>query len=324
MNPTQGPSEANVERVAKAIADGWHDPIVRWNAAADLPEHKRPPWESEAHIWLPIALAAIAAMGQVDRDAVIEECQQVCLEAAREGDMNLEPGARAWFAARSSAFRHASSMIEALKGQVQDVGEISDGYHTFNELYEHRHALFLAFCRSQVDIAWRAQQHHDGSSFEGWFILGIGDQPGQQITYHLPMRLWDEAAFVKTLHRAPRWDGHTSLDVIERIKSSPSEKLPAPTPPALRDRAEGIVATYLRDVGAGVDDFSSYEVDLVDSIIALVVPTPPASDLERARDYLDSIVGHANPAEHVAGWIAKWRAEAKAEQLAADVAATDH
>jgi hypothetical protein len=116
----------------------------------------------------------------------------------------------------------------AAMGQVTDAGQISDGYHTFNELYEHRHALFLALCRSQVDRAWRAQQHHDGSSFEGWFILGIGDQPGHQITYHLPMRLWDDAAFVKTLHRAPEWDGHTSNDVIERIKSSPPEKVTAP------------------------------------------------------------------------------------------------
>jgi hypothetical protein len=133
-------------------------------------------------------------------------------------------GLRCWVAADSQTNVSAATQIAraaiAAMGQVtdRDAGQISDGCHTFNELYEHRHALFLALCRSQVDRAWRAQQHHDGSSFEGWFILGIGDQPGHQITYHLPMRLWDDAAFVKTLHRAPEWDGHTSNDVIDRIK----------------------------------------------------------------------------------------------------------
>ena len=48
------------------------------------------------------------------RGAVIEECARLCLDAAREGPMNIGPGARAWYAARSSAFRHAASMILAL------------------------------------------------------------------------------------------------------------------------------------------------------------------------------------------------------------------
>lgn len=50
------------EVIARAIADGWHDPITRWNALADLPPYRRPPWDSEAHIWRPIADAAIAAL----------------------------------------------------------------------------------------------------------------------------------------------------------------------------------------------------------------------------------------------------------------------
>lgn len=48
------------------------------------------------------------------RDAAIFECAQLCLDAAREGPRNIGPGARAWYAARSSAFRHAASMIRAL------------------------------------------------------------------------------------------------------------------------------------------------------------------------------------------------------------------
>ena len=95
-------------------------------------------------------------------------------------------------------------------------GETSDGYHTFNELYEHRHALFLAL--ASLTDSWMSKKHHDESEMEGWFIAGIWFWEGD-ITYHLPMRLWD--ACVKTgaevRHKAPEWDGHTSKDVVERL-----------------------------------------------------------------------------------------------------------
>ncbi|MEO0852714.1 MAG: hypothetical protein AAFY15_04335, partial [Cyanobacteria bacterium J06648_11] len=58
--------------------------------------------------------------------------------------------------------------------------------------------------------------HHDGSSFEGWFIAGIQLKTGQ-ITYHLPMRLWDKCGAFETLDRGKEWDGHTSEDVVKRL-----------------------------------------------------------------------------------------------------------
>ena len=95
-------------------------------------------------------------------------------------------------------------------------GETSDGYHTFNELYEHRHALFLAL--ASLTDSWMSKKHHDESEMDGWFIAGLELQTGT-ITYHLPMRLWD--ACVKTgaevRPKAPKWDGHTSKDVVERL-----------------------------------------------------------------------------------------------------------
>lgn len=96
-----------------------------------------------------------------------------------------------------------------------------DGYHTFTELYEHRIHLFIALCcsiNSGYD-AWKSKLHSDGSSFEGWFILGLREEPGSQITYHLPMKKWKDCSFAKTLDRAPEWDGHTSADVLERVKN---------------------------------------------------------------------------------------------------------
>lgn len=110
-----------------------------------------------------------------------------------------------------------------------------DGYHTFDELYDHRIELFIALCKAMAAIStldleltdtgkkvtcsvWRSERHHDGSRFEGWFIMGIFKDKGKQITYHLPMAKWDECYFVETLNTAPEWDGHTPAEVLERLK----------------------------------------------------------------------------------------------------------
>lgn len=106
-----------------------------------------------------------------------------------------------------------------------DRGSISDGYHTFDELYEHRHALFLALARrlrtndAPAGMTWMSREHADGSALPGWFICGIGMRPGLQMSYHLPLRLWEEARLsgLLVMDRAPEWDGHTAADVVERL-----------------------------------------------------------------------------------------------------------
>lgn len=105
--------------------------------------------------------------------------------------------------------------------------EVSDGYHTFDELYEHRLVLFIALCKKmEIDInihagltvAWRSLKHSDDTMFDGWFIMGLFQEKGSQITYHLPISKWEDCFFAQTLDKAPEWDGHTSQDVLERIK----------------------------------------------------------------------------------------------------------
>lgn len=95
--------------------------------------------------------------------------------------------------------------------------EVSDGYHTMDELYEHRITLWIALCRLTSYISWRSKKHADGSEYEGWFVLGIGTEPGKQITYHLPMARWDDTAFAETRDAAPEFDGHTASDVLVRL-----------------------------------------------------------------------------------------------------------
>lgn len=108
--------------------------------------------------------------------------------------------------------------------EVEDGTQVSDGYHTFDELYEHRFNLWIALCRVQAeryhrcdDVVWRSKKNSDGTSYDGWFLLGMGYKPGEQITYHLPLSRWDECGFARELD-IPEFDGHTSADVLERLK----------------------------------------------------------------------------------------------------------
>jgi hypothetical protein len=70
-------------------------------------------------------------------------------------------------------------------------------------------------------LVWRSRFHSDGEICFGTgsqFVLGIGKEPGKQITYHIPIDRWDETEFAETLNIAPKWDNHTSADVLERLK----------------------------------------------------------------------------------------------------------
>ena len=95
-------------------------------------------------------------------------------------------------------------------------GETSDGYHTFNELYHHRAVLFSVIVKAFPERAWKARQHHDGTMYEGMFIVGI-DTPDGQASYHYDIDPYWDMFDCRELERAPEWDGHTPAQAIERI-----------------------------------------------------------------------------------------------------------
>lgn len=113
---------------------------------------------------------------------------------------------------------------------VDDTNKVSDGYHTFEELYDHRITLFIALCRlielgemssHEWTRVWRSRKHHESDTemYDGWFVLGLTAVDGKQISYHLPLSRWEETNFTSTLPHAPKWDGHTPQDVLERLKN---------------------------------------------------------------------------------------------------------
>lgn len=100
---------------------------------------------------------------------------------------------------------------------------VSDGYHTMSELYEHRHALFAALCNVLAQSkpsdkhwrVWKSKLHYDGTMYDGWFIAGITGNHGD-MTYHIPLEWWDKFR-VQAIEKAPEFKGYTSKDVMERL-----------------------------------------------------------------------------------------------------------
>ena len=95
-------------------------------------------------------------------------------------------------------------------------GETSDGYHTFNELYHHRAVLFSVIVKAFEDKAWKSKKHHDGTMYDGMFIVGI-ETPNGQASYHYDINPYWDMFQCKELEYAPEWDGHTPAQAIERI-----------------------------------------------------------------------------------------------------------
>ncbi len=101
------------------------------------------------------------------------------------------------------------------------IGDLSDGYHTFNGLYHQRMILFAAIVKQNKDKAWKSYRHEDGELCfgGGWFIVGI-DTPEGSYTYHYENKDFD-LFDCEELPVAKHWDGHTEKDVA-RLLSLPA------------------------------------------------------------------------------------------------------
>ena len=115
--------------------------------------------------------------------------------------------------------RHYEDLEEAgrlIELPETGIGDLSDGYHTFNELYHHRAVLFSVICNAFKSCAWKSKKHSDGTMYDGMFIVGV-DTPEGSATYHYDIEPYWDMFDVKELDNAPEWDGHTPDDAISRI-----------------------------------------------------------------------------------------------------------
>ena len=106
---------------------------------------------------------------------------------------------------------------------VNDIDDVSDGFHTFRELYYQRMMLFAAIVKQNKDKAWKSLRHEDGELCfgGGWFIVGI-DTPEGSYTYHYETNFYSLFA-CEELKCGKHWDGHTEKDVARLLSLSSAE-----------------------------------------------------------------------------------------------------
>ena len=107
--------------------------------------------------------------------------------------------------------------------KIDGIGELSDGYHTFNSLYEQRLYLTAALAKvyGKKGLAWKSQHHEDGEPCFGgdWFLVGF-DTPQGCFTYHYEMKYWDMFECEPLLF-GKHFDGHTDKDVPRLLSLEP-------------------------------------------------------------------------------------------------------
>ena len=111
-----------------------------------------------------------------------------------------------------------------------NIGEFSDGYHTFNELYDYRKAYNAAFfnelAKQGLYDVHKSRLHSDGEIPFGdnnWFIV-MAELPTGQISNHYKIKDWD-LFNIPEKEKANDWDGHSPQDVYERLVKYLNNKL---------------------------------------------------------------------------------------------------
>ena len=103
------------------------------------------------------------------------------------------------------------------------IGEVSDGFHTFNELYRQRMYLFATLVNLFPEKAWKSYRHDDGELCfgGGWFVVCIETLEGPY-SYHYENQYFDLFQ-CQELSKGKPWDGHTDKDV-DRLLSLVGKK----------------------------------------------------------------------------------------------------
>ena len=102
----------------------------------------------------------------------------------------------------------------------QNIGKVSDGYHTFDELHRYRmlyNAAFFNLLANESRVI-KSKRHSDGEKCfgGGWFIV-MAYLPTGQISNHYELKDWDLFR-CSEVEYADEWDGHTPAEAADRIE----------------------------------------------------------------------------------------------------------
>lgn len=104
-----------------------------------------------------------------------------------------------------------------------NVEDVSDGYHTFKELYEFRKVfnacLFNEWYKQGKYEVHKSFRHNDGELCfgGGWFIV-VAILPTGQISNHYENFDWNLFNVEETEKAKYEFDGHTPQDVLSRLR----------------------------------------------------------------------------------------------------------
>lgn len=105
----------------------------------------------------------------------------------------------------------------------EDCDDLSDGYHTFKELYDYRMVYNAAMFNLMAAIygnpynVHKSKKHDDGEvCFDGDMFIVQATLPTGQISNHYNLKYWD-LFNIPEKEKADKWDGHTPQDAFERL-----------------------------------------------------------------------------------------------------------
>ena len=157
-------------------------------------------------------------VGGIDMKTIEERAKEY---GSKKGDISLSPIYNEALASiYEEAYIAGATEQKAIDDELCKSGEASDGYHTFNELYDFRREYNAALVNTGIWKAHKSYRHHDGELCfgGGWFIVMI-DTPFGQISNHYENEYWDEF-HCEVKEVADKWDGHTEKDVVNRLHYS--------------------------------------------------------------------------------------------------------
>ena len=200
--------ESEDEKIRKALIDGFTVMKESKNCGKTFSNHNIP-------------VADILDWLEKQKNLTDEEYEQGkkdvlwCINKAAQSAKDENEMGTCWF---------AEKWLEKQK-EPSDKGEISDGYHTFNELYYYR-MLYNAAFFNLLPKEWvhKSKKHHDGEKCfgGGWFIV-MANLPTGQISNHYELKDWDLFQ-IQEKEIADEWDGHTPQQAAERLHKYLLEK----------------------------------------------------------------------------------------------------
>lgn len=102
-----------------------------------------------------------------------------------------------------------------------DMSQVSDGCHTFEELYTFRKlynaVLFNEWAKQGKYDVHKSYIHNDGTFVEGYFIV-VAMLPTGQISNHYKVEDWDLFDIPDEYKAMYEYDNHTSEDVLQRLE----------------------------------------------------------------------------------------------------------